>query len=78
MAVPSVRAKKLASSPTMNSSITTSAPAAPKLPENMSTSAASASAFRLGDDDALACGEAIRLDHDGEAEFRQLGPRLGE
>jgi hypothetical protein len=39
MAVPSVSAKKLASSPTMNSSITTSAPAAPKLPENMSTSA---------------------------------------
>ena len=44
--VPSVSAKKLASSPVMNSSITTSAPASPKPPSNMSMIAASASASR--------------------------------
>ena len=44
MAVPSVIAKKEASSPTMNSSTTTLAPAAPKAPASrQSASAASAS-----------------------------------
>ena len=40
---PSQRMKKLASSPSMNSSITTSAPALPNSPPNMSSMAASAS-----------------------------------
>ena len=42
--VPSTRTKKLASSPSMNSSITTSAPAAPKAPPKAASTAPSASA----------------------------------
>jgi hypothetical protein len=45
MCVPSVRAKKLASSPVMNSSITASAP--PKRPAKMSSTAATASAISM-------------------------------
>ena len=71
--VPSHRAKKLASSPTRHSSMTSSAPAAPSAPPSM------ASIGRLGlgdarrDDDALAGGEAVGLDDDRRAPLAHIG-----
>jgi hypothetical protein len=67
VSVPSLRTKRLASSPAMNSSITTEAPAAPKAPPRMSSMAACAFGLGHGDDHALAGGEAIGLDHDRRA-----------
>ena len=65
---PSQSAKKLASSPSMNSSITTEAPAAPKrLPDSMSRAAVDRLLDRLGHDHALAGGEPVGLDHDRRA-----------
>ena len=72
---PSHSAKNDASSPTRNSSITTSAPAAPRPPPNIMSMAASASASVSGDDDALAGREPIRLDHDRHALLADIGLR---
>ena len=64
---PSTSAKKLASSPSRNSSMTTSAPAAPNAPPKQSSIAALACLARLGDDYAFAGREPVGLDDDGQA-----------
>ncbi len=64
---PSTSAKKLASSPSRNSSMTTSVPAAPNAPPKQSSMASSASSRVCGDDHALAGGEPVGLDDDGQA-----------
>ena len=71
---PSHSAKKLISRPARNSSITTSAPAAPNAPSNIMAMAASASRQRHGDHDALAGGEPVGLDHDRRALLRAHRP----
>ena len=72
---PSHSAKNEASSPAMNSSITTSAPASPKPPPNIMSTAASASCSRHRHHDALAGGKAIGLDHDRRALRADIGLR---
>ena len=57
----------------MNSSTTTSAPAAPKPPPNIMSMASCASLQRHRDDDALAGGETIGLDHDRRALRADIG-----
>ena len=74
MVLPSVSAKKLASSPSRNSSITTSAPALAEPPANISSIAASASARVVGDRHALARGEPVGLDHHRHAEAGRAPP----
>ena len=59
----------------MNSSITTAAPALPKLPSNIASSAARRLRRGLGDDHALAGGEPVGLDHDRQAETAAAPPR---
>ena len=72
---PSHSAKNEASSPSRNSSITTSAPAAPSPPSNIMSMAASASAEVSRNDDAFAGCKPVRLDHDRHALLADVGLR---
>ena len=65
--VPSLRAKKLASSPARHSSITTSAPAAPKAPAKQARHGGEGLLDGRGNRHALARGKAVGLDHDRRA-----------
>ena len=72
---PSHSAKKLASSPSRNSSMTISAPAAPNRPSpSIASTAAMASSMRRRDDDALAGGEPVGLDDDRRAARGDVAP----
>ena len=79
---PSQRAKTEISSPERNSSITTSAPAAPRiLSSMMAVMAACGLVQRLGDHHALAGGQAVGLDDDRRAHFLDIimrGVGIGE
>jgi hypothetical protein len=71
--LPSHRAKNETSSPSRQSSMRTSAPAAPKRPEKTSRTAACASANARGDRHALARRQAVGLDHDRRAMGLDMG-----
>ncbi len=70
---PSHRANSEASSPAMNSSITTARPGRAERPPSMSSIAASASWRVVGDRHALAGGQAVGLDHVGRLEAIEGG-----
>ena len=71
---PSLSAKKEASSPSRNSSITASAPAAPKAAGEHGVHGLFRLGERHGDDHALAGGEPVGLDHDRRALSRAHRP----
>ena len=74
---PSDSAKKLISRPARNSSITTSAPAAPNAPSNIMAIASSASRKVMRDHHALARRKPVGLDHDRRALRADIGQRVG-
>ena len=63
--LPSVRQRKLISSPSRNSSITTCCSAAPSSAPGTGRARLRGRVARGADDDALARGQAVGLDHDG-------------
>ena len=73
--VPSMRAKKLASSPTRHSSMTTSAPAAPNAPAKQCVNRGGSRLARFGDRDAFAGSQAVGLDDDRNRLPVEIGER---
>ena len=73
---PSERTKKLASSPSRNSSITTSAPAAPMRAGEAGLDRGERLLDRHRDGDALAGGEPVGLDDDRRALRADIGRAL--